>query len=314
MKKIIFICFLLFGMFLLAACGTGEESANDNSTTTEENSETSGNEESTNEESANEGNASQKWDEIQESGEIVAATSGTLIAATYYPEGTEGNEEDLTGYDVEVMREIANRLGVDVSFEIMGIDSMLPAVNSGRVDVAVNDIEATDSRKEQFAFSDPYKYSYSTMVVRKEDNSGIESLEDLEGKKAGGGATTVYSQIAEHFGAEVVTYGNAPNEAYLRDVHEGRTDVIVNDYYLSSFGVAAFPEFDIHLHPDLKFHPTEQAVVMPKGADTLQQKINEALNEMHEDGTLSELAKEFYNEDASQKPEGDIREIEGLDL
>ncbi|MGP4042100.1 transporter substrate-binding domain-containing protein [Gracilibacillus sp. D59] len=254
-------------------------------------------------------NKSAKWDQIQEKGVIVAGTSGTLIGASTYDK-----DDNLTGYDVEIMKEIADRLGLKVKFEIMGIDGMLPAIQSGRIDVAVNDIEVTDSRKEQFAFSEPYKYSYSTMVVRKEDNSGIESLEDLEGKRAGGGATTIFSQIAEHFGAEVVTYGNAPNEAYLRDVHNGNTDVIVNDYYLSKFGVAGFPEFDIHLHPDLKFHPTEQAVVMDLEAETLQQKINETLAKMREDGTLTELATEFYQEDASKKPEGEIAEIEGLDL
>ncbi|WP_368652722.1 transporter substrate-binding domain-containing protein [Ornithinibacillus sp. 4-3] len=254
-----------------------------------------------------------RWEEIEEAGEIVVGTSGTLIAASYF-DGEEETEDQLTGYDVEVMREIAKRLDLDVKFEIMGIDSMLPAINSGRIDVAANDIEATDKRREEFNFSEPYKYSYTTMVVRKEDNSGINSLEDLEGKKYGGGATTIFGQIAEHFGAEIITYGNAPNEAYLRDVHNGRTDVIINDYYLSKFGVEAFPEFDIHLHPDLKIHPTEQAVVIPKDEDELTEKINEVLAEMREDGTLSELAKKFYIEDASEKPEGDIQEIEGLDL
>ncbi|MFB4168511.1 transporter substrate-binding domain-containing protein [Virgibacillus sp. JSM 102003] len=250
------------------------------------------------------------WAEIQESGELVVGTSGTLIASSYY----KGEGEELTGYDVEVMREIANRLDLEVSYEIMGIDSMLPAIKSGRIDVAANDIEITSSRKEEFNFSNPYKYSYSTMVVRKGDYSGINSLEDLEGKKAGGGATTVYSEIARHFGAKVKTYGNAPNEAYLRDVHNGRTDVIVNDYYLSKFGVAAFPEFDIMLHPELKFHPTEQAAILPNGADKLTEEINKVLKEMREDGTLSELAKKFYKEDASKRPEGEIKEIEGLDL
>ncbi|WP_077624327.1 transporter substrate-binding domain-containing protein [Sediminibacillus massiliensis] len=294
MKKLGFLLVLLIAVVSLSACGSNSDNGNE-------------------QDNASEDTSDSKWAEIQEEGEIVAATSGTLVAASYY-EGEEENADALTGYDVEVMREIAKRLDLDISFEIMGIDSMLPAINSGRIDVAVNDIEATDKRKEKFNFSEPYKYSYSTMVVRKEDNSGIESLEDLEGKVNGGGATTIYSQIAEHFGAETKTYGNAPNEAYLRDVHNGRTDVIVNDYYLSKFGVAAFPEFDIHLHPDLKFHPTEQAVVMPDGADVLTEKINETLQEMRDDGTLTELAEKFYNEDASKKPEGEIQEIEGLDL
>ncbi|AVQ98262.1 amino acid ABC transporter substrate-binding protein [Oceanobacillus iheyensis] len=292
MKKFLLLVSLVAIVAFFSACGNGKEESN----------------------SDNESNGTdERWDEIQESGEIVVGTSGTLMAASYY-DGEEESKDQLTGYDVEVMREIAKRLDLDISFEIMGIDGMLPAVKSGRIDVAANDVEATDKRKKEFNFSAPYKYSYSTMVVRKEDNSGIESLEDLDGKIAGGGATTIYSQIAEHFGAEIKTYGNAPNEAYLRDVDNGRTDVIVNDYYLSKFGVAGFPDFDIHLHPDLKFHPTEQAVVIPKGADKLTEEINKALEGMREDGTLTKLAEEFYNEDASQKPEEEIQELEGIDL
>ncbi len=258
-------------------------------------------------------NTDEVWTEIKDSGKITVGTSGTLFPASYY-EGSEGNEDNLTGYDVEVVREIAKRLGVDVEFEIMGIDSMLSAIKSGRIDIAINDIEPTASRKEAFNFSEPYKYSYTTMVVRKEDNSGIDSLEDLNGKKAGGGATTVYSQIAEHFGAEVVTYGNAPNEAYLRDVHNGRTDVVINDYYLQKFGIAEFPDFDIHQHPELKFNPTEQAIAILKGADQLTEEINHALDQMRDDGTLAELGEQFYEEDASQKPGDEVEEIDGLEL
>ncbi|OZU87736.1 amino acid ABC transporter substrate-binding protein [Virgibacillus indicus] len=298
MKKVTLFLAFLMTVIILSACGdSGEENKSEES----------------NESTAEESTSDERWAEIQEAGELVVGTSGTLIAASYY-DGEEESEDQLTGYDVEIMREIAKRLDLDISFEIMSIDAMLPAIQSGRIDVAANDIEPTEKRKEEFNFSEPYKYSYSTMAVRESDNSGIETLEDLEGKKAGGGATTIYSQIAEHFGAEVVTYGNAPNEAYLSDVSNARTDVVINDYYLTKFGVGAFPDFDLHLHPTLKFHPTEQAVVIPKDADQLTENINQALTEMREDGTLSELAIKFYEEDASEKPEGEIQEIEGLDL
>ena len=298
MKRIHLFFVFLAVLFILGACGDSNE-ADQSSVSADDASE--------------ENNSDERWEEIQEAGELVVGTSGTLIAASYY-DGEEESEDQLTGYDVEIMREIAKRLDLDISFEIMSIDAMLPAIQSGRIDVAANDIEPTDKRKEAFNFSEPYKYSYSTMAVRESDNSGIESLEDLEGKKAGGGATTIYSQIAEHFGAEVVTYGNAPNEAYLSDVSNARTDVVINDYYLTKFGVAAFPDFDLQLHPTLKFHPTEQAVVIPKDADQLTEAINQTLTEMREDRTLSELAIQFYEEDASEKPEGDIQEIEGLEL
>lgn len=294
MKKFNLVFVLLVLILLLAACGGNEDTAD---------KESKNNQEVTDD----------TWTSIEESGELVVGTSGTLIAASFY-DGEEENENELTGFDVEVMREIAKRLELEIKFEIMGIDGMLPGIKSGRIDVAANDIEVTDNRLKEFNFSDPYKHSYTTMAVRKADNSGIESLEDLEGKRAGGGATTIYSQIAEQFGAEVVTYGNAPNEAYLRDVHESETDVVINDYYLTKFGVGAFPQFDLHLHPTLKFYPTTTAVIIRKEADTLTEKINEALDQMREDGTLSELAIQFYGEDASKEQEGDIVEVEGLDL
>lgn len=295
MKKILYSFILMIALVTLVACG---------------NNGTANNAVSTEDEVVE---ASNLWTEIEEKGEIVVGTSGTLIAASFY-DGDEESEDQLTGYDVEVMKEVAKRLDLDISFEIMGIDSMLPAIQSGRIDVAANDIEPTNTRKEKFDFSEPYKYSYTTMAVREADNSGIETLEDLKGKKAGGGATTIYSQIAEHYGAEVVTYGNAPNEAYLRDVDNGRTDVVINDYYLTKFGVGAFPDFNIHLHPTLKFNPTEQAIVLPQDEKELKEKINEALDEMRTDGTLSELAIKFYTEDASVAPEGDIEVIEGLEF
>lgn len=287
MKRFVFLS--VIGLItILAACGGGNENADDN---------------------VQDQATDERWEQVEEAGELVVGTSGTLIAASFYDENDE-----LTGYDVEVMKEIAERLELEVKFEIMSVDSMMPAINSGRIDVAANDMSITEKRQEEFNFSDPYKYSWTTMAVRTDDNSGIESLEDLAGKKAGGGATTIYSQIAEHYGAEVVTYGNAPNEAYLSDVNNGRTDLVMNDYFLTKFGVAAFPEFDIHLHPTLKFYPTEQAVVIPKDADVLTEKINETLEEMHEDGTLTELAVQFYEEDASIEPEDEIEEVEGIEL
>lgn len=130
------------------------------------------------------------WENIQKSGELVVGTSGTLIAASYY-EGEDETEEQLTGYEVETMREIAKRLDLDISFEIIGVDSVMTAINNGRIDISTGAI--TDNRKEKFDYSDPIKYSYITMAVRKDGNSGIETLEDLKGKKAGGGATTIYS-------------------------------------------------------------------------------------------------------------------------
>ncbi|WP_407058510.1 transporter substrate-binding domain-containing protein [Paracerasibacillus soli] len=100
-----------------------------------------------------------------------------MFPASYYTD----DSNELTGYNVEVLREIAKRLEVDIKFEIMGFDAMLTALNSNRVDIVPMGLRGENAKK--FGQSEPIKYSYSTMVVRKGDHSGIEKLEDLKGKR-----------------------------------------------------------------------------------------------------------------------------------
>lgn len=154
----------------------------------------------------------------------------------------------------------------------MGIDGMLTAVNSGQVDSAANDIDVTKDREKKFAFSSPYKYSYGTAIVRKDNLSGIKTLKDLKGKKAAGAATTVYMDVARKYGAQEVIYDNATNEQYLKDVANGRTDVILNDYYLQTLALAAFPDLNITIHPDIKYMPNKQALVMKKAIRSFRNK------------------------------------------
>ncbi|RKQ21917.1 amino acid ABC transporter substrate-binding protein [Bacillus subtilis] len=249
------------------------------------------------------------WEQVKDKGKIVVATSGTLYPTSYHD--TDSGSDKLTGYEVEVVREAAKRLGLKVEFKEMGIDGMLTAVNSGQVDAAANDIDVTKDREKKFAFSTPYKYSYGTAIVRKDDLSGIKTLKDLKGKKAAGAGTTVYMDVARKYGAKEVIYDNATNEQYLKDVANGRTDVILNDYYLQTLALAAFPDLNITIHPDIKYMPNKQALVMKKSNAALQKKMNETLKEMSKDGTLTKLSKQFFNKaDVSKKLDVDVQDVD----
>ena len=279
LSKFIMSLLLLSVMIVLAACGS-------NSATKKES-----------------GDKASAWEHIQEKGEIVVATSGTLYPVSYH----DSDSKELTGYEVEIMNELGKRLNLDIKYVEMGLDGMLTSLNSGQADLAVNDIEITPEREEKFTFSEPYKYSFGTAIVRKSDHSGIESLEDLKGKKAAGAATSVYMQIGRDHGAEEVIYDNVTNDVYLRDVAIGRTDVILNDYYLQKLALAAFPEFEIMIHPDIKYHPNVQAIIMKKDNDELLKQVNAVLADMHADGTISELSKKFFGgEDVSVEQDYDF--------
>ncbi|KMM39500.1 transporter substrate-binding domain-containing protein [Guptibacillus hwajinpoensis] len=231
------------------------------------------------------------WDNIKEEATIKVATSGTLYPTSYHEQETN----DLTGFDVEIVKEVAKRLDLSVEFTEMGFDGMLTAVQTGKVDMAANDIGITEERKEKFALSTPYKFSYGTAIVRKDDLSGIESINDLEGKKAAGAATTNFMKLAKKKGAEEVIYDNATNEQYLRDVETGRTDVILNDVYLQRLALAAFPELELTIHPDIQYMPSEGGLLMNKENEQLIKNVNEVIKEMLEDGTIERLSVEFFD-------------------
>ena len=279
LSKIFLSLLLLSMMVVLAACGVSNDTKKESSAKTS------------------------TWESIQEKGEIVVATSGTLYPASFH----DSENKELTGYEVEIMNELGKRLDLKINYVEMGLDGMLTSLNSGQADLAVNDIEITPEREEKFTFSDPYKYSFGTAIVRKSDHSGIESLEDLAGKKAAGAATSVYMQVGRDHGAEEVIYDNVTNDVYLRDVSIGRTDVILNDYYLQKLALSAFPEFEIMIHPDIKYHPNVQAIIMKKDNEELLKQVNTVLADMQADGTISELSKKFFDgEDVSVEQDYDF--------
>lgn len=249
------------------------------------------------------------WDKIKKEGKITVATSGTLYPTSFH----ESKTDKLTGFEVEVVREMAKRMDLKVDFKEMAFDGMLTSLNSGKVDIAANDINKTNdpSRNKKFAFSTPYKFSYATAIVRKDDLSGIKTVNDIKGKKAAGEATTNYMKIAKKFGAEEVVYDNATNEQYLRDVSAGRTDIIINDYYLQKLAIAAFPDLNITIHPDLQFETGEKgtSIVMKKAnSKELKKHIDQTIQEMLDDGTIAKLSKQFFDgADVTKQPEVELK-------
>lgn len=287
-KKLIWATTLLVcAMLFVSACGTKETTEEEQKDVTEK-------------------LVSRDWEVIKEEGTLKVATSGTYFPNSYHDE--ESNE--LTGFEVEILREIANRLGLEVEFTEMGVDGMLTSLNSEQIDIAALGIDRDGENADKYNFTIPYKYSFGSMVVREEDNSGIEKLEDLKGKKAAGAATTSYMKVAEKFGAELVIYDNATNDQYLWDVANGRTDVVLNDYYGQLMATEALPEIPVKVH-DVFYNPSETNYAIKLGNDEFTKQINAQLEAMHDDGTLSEISKQFYNgEDVTVQKDYEFQEID----
>ncbi|VTS22484.1 extracellular solute-binding protein [Streptococcus pseudoporcinus] len=281
MKKMYTYIALAFSMFLLTACASKKE---------------------------DQGQA--QWDKIEKKGELTVATSGTL-----FPQSFHDKKNKLTGYDVEIIKEVGKRLGLKVKFTEMGVDGMLSAINSGQVDMAGYSIEKDSKNAKKFLYTDAHKYSFGSMIVRQSDDSGIKSLKDLKGKKAAGASTTSYMKVAKKFGAKLVIYDNVTNDVYLEDVANGRTDVILNDFYLQSMASKALPDIPVKVLKGVYYNPSEANFAIKLGNEKLQKKVNKTLAEMKKDGTLTKLSKEFFaGQDVSKEKKYDFKKIDVSDV
>lgn len=225
---------------------------------------------------------------------LKVATPGTLFPTSYHNEDGE-----LVGYEIDMLNEIGKRLGIEIDYQEIGVAEALTAVDTGKVDISVNNLQPTKERQEKYNLSEAYKYSVGGMIVREDDSSGIEAadLSDWEGKKAGGGAGTTFMQIAEKLGAEPVVYDNVTNDVYLRDVSTGRTDFIPNDYYTQVIAVQVitekFPDIKVKMG-NVQYNPNESVIVMSKDNDALKEKLDAVIKEMKEDGTLKAISEKHY--------------------
>lgn len=243
------------------------------------------------------------WKKVEEKKELTVATSGTLFPSSYYSE-----ENKLVGYDVDVAKAVAKELNLKIKFKEYNVDGQVTAVDRGEADFAANDFGISKERSKKFSLSSPIKHSFDSMIVRKSDDSGIHSLKDLKGKKAAGEPNTSYMKIAEKYGAEAVNYDNATNDQYLTDVANGRTDVILNDYYLQKMSIAALPDIPVKILEDVYFNANSTGLLLNKKNQALKAKVNAALAELKKDGTLKKLSEQYFGTDVSVKPKQEVTE------
>lgn len=232
--------------------------------------------------------------QIKERGSIIVAMEGTWAPWTYHDEN-----DDLVGYDVEVAQNIAEKLGVEVEFVEGAWDGLLAGLDAGRYDIMVNGVGVTEERAEKYNFSTPYAYNKTAVIVRG-DYDEISSMEDLKGKRTANTITSTYASQAEAYGATVTGVDdlNQTIELLLSKRIDAtlNAEVVFNDYKKehpdSNIKIATYSD-----------QVEEIAIPIRKGDDTvtLLEAVNDALDEMANDGTLTELSEKYFGIDISKK-------------
>ena len=237
--------------------------------------------------------ASDELTDIINAGVIKVGVEGTYPPITYHDE-----EGELTGFDVDVAKAIASKLGVEAEFTESEWDSLLASIDSGRIDTVINAVSVTDQRKEKYDFTEPYVSVYRNIIV-KGDNDSIKGKEDLNGTKVAENITTEYADQLEALGATIVPIDTLQQAFDL--VTSNRADFTILE------DIQFYPYLEEHPDADLKVAFTidddvdQFAVPVKKGEDRLLRALNAALNELKADGTLSKLSEKYFNSDVIEK-------------
>ncbi|MFC3875520.1 amino acid ABC transporter substrate-binding protein [Neisseria musculi] len=232
---------------------------------------------------------------INNKGTVTVGTEGTYAPFTYHDESGK-----LTGYDVEVTRAVAEKLGIQIKFEETQWDAMLAGLKAGRFDMVVNQVSlTTPERRATFDKSADYSYS-GPMAVSRQNDTRIKQLADVKGLSAAQTLSSNYGEMAQKAGAEIVPVDGMAQALAL--VRQKRADFTFND----SLALLDY----LKKNPDsgLKTAWTAPAgeklgagFIVNKNNDEALAKISGAVEALRKDGTLKKLGEQFFGEDVSVK-------------
>ncbi|QKS43735.1 transporter substrate-binding domain-containing protein [Paenibacillus cellulosilyticus] len=241
--------------------------------------------------------SSNKLDEVKKAGVIKVGLMGT-----YAPYNFLNDNKEIDGYDADIAKEIAKRLGVEVEFEPQDFSGLIPSLKANKIDAIISQVTITDERKEQVDFSQPYIRNDVKIIVR-EDNTTITKLEDFKGKNIGVGLGTndesyLRNEVLPQVGDFTIkTYDDVITS--LQDLDSNRIDGTINNLYAlkpivdkNGFKIKAVGE---------PIKSDEAGVAVNKNNPEFLDAINQALTDMKTDGTYNTIFKKWFGEEPASE-------------
>ncbi|MEY8575023.1 transporter substrate-binding domain-containing protein [Oscillospiraceae bacterium 21-37] len=277
MKKFAMLLAALLMMTVFAACGESKDAASGAS----QPGGTASSSEAAGEESA------QPADTGDGDNTLVMATNAFFEPYEYY----EG--DDIVGIDAEVGKAIADKLGMDFEISDVDFDAIIPNVQSGKASMGMAGMTVTEDRQKNVNFTRSYATAVQVVIVP--EGSDIAAIDDMAGKKIGvqqGTTGDIYCSAPveeDGFGEENVTRYNKGTDAVMA-LLSGKVDCVVIDNEPAKAFVAANEGLKIL---DTAYAEEEYAICIAKDNEELLEKVDTALGELIDDGTVQKIVDKY---------------------
>lgn len=222
----------------------------------------------------------------------------------YAPMGFKNEQNEIVGFDVDLAKEAAKRLGSEVEFKAIDWNSKEAELKSGRIDIIWNGLDITPEREANMLFSKPYMDNRQIVFVKKGNEQGIKAEADLAGKAVGtqaGSTAEAYIDKTEALKGsfkEFKTYGDYVS-AFM-DLENGRIDALVCDEIVGRYAMSKqgekFDALDATIGPVSQF-----GIAFRKDDTALRDKVQGVFDEMVKDGTAKKISEQWFGTDLIKK-------------
>ena len=237
------------------------------------------------------GSAEDDWSYIQENGTM-------KIGFTYFePMNYLDDTGDFVGFETEFATAVCEKLEVTPEFVEINWDSKTMELESMNIDCIWNGMTITPELEDALTISDPYIKNYQVVVIRTADQDTYQSTEDLIGAKidaeagSAGEAAIIGEDADPNLAQAEYTSVNKQVDALL-EVKTGAADACVLDFVLAGAMVGQGDYSDLMVIPDLQLSVEEYGIGFRKGSSAAE-KVNEAMQELIDEGTLNSLAEKY---------------------
>ena len=206
--------------------------------------------------------------------------------------------KDYVGFDMDLIKAIGKKMGMEVQVQSMGFDGLIPALEAGNIDATISAMTITDDRAKKVNFSKPYYRSGLSMVV-KADNNNLKTFKDLEGKKIAVQIGTTGADEAKKIkDAKIREFNTAP-EAFM-ELKAGGVDAVVNDLPVNEYYITKAGGKDAKVVGE-PLTSEEYGIATSKKSTELVEKINKALEELKKEGEYEKIYVKWFGKKPPQK-------------
>lgn len=199
---------------------------------------------------------------------------------------------DIVGFDVDLMNEIGKLINKEIEYKNMGFDSILLAIQSGKIDLSISGMTATDERRKVVNFSNPYFISKQAIITTKD--TAIIDFNDLSGKTIGVvlGYTGDIAVTAKYKDKANIMKFDSGDQIILA-LNSKKVDVAVIDMEPAK----KYVEYNKNLKlTDTPLAEEEYSIAIPKGKEKLVEDINKALDTLKSNGTYDKIYSKYFKD------------------